>query len=283
MSELIIKDGIRGVANHALTPDIAYRAGMAFAHILSESFPKGANIVVGNDTRSSCDMLKAALSSGICSAGGTVINVSTIPTPALSFLVKKYKAVAAVMIGGSDASFEYNGISFFDAHGTRMDDAFTAEIMKYVSGKKAMPSASEPSAVGRIKPTHTALRDYADFVKSFSPKSLGGIKLAIDAANGSAYECAKLVFSELGADVEMINNRPDGININASCGTKNFKPLSEYVVSHNRNFGIAFSGDADDFKIVGKDGQAIDTVCGGDALISALEILCELIKQEESK
>ncbi len=277
MSEIIIKDGIRGIANSGLSPNLAFNAGRAFAYLLSQSFPEGVRILVGNDTRLSCDMLKAALSSGICSCGGTVINVGIIPTPALSFLVKKYKAIAAVMIGGGDASYEYNGIGFFDAEGKRMDDDFSSDIMKYISGEKALAPLAEPKLIGSIKSTHTALRDYADFIKTFSVKSLVGVKLAIDAANGSAYECAKLVFSELGADVEMINNRPDGTNINADCGTKNIRALSEYVILHSRHFGIAFSGDADDFRIIGKDGCAQEVACCGDALICALETLCKLI------
>lgn len=276
MSEIIIKDGIRGIANSALTAQLAFGAGRAFASVLLKSFPEGQRILVGNDTRASCDMLKAALSAGICSVGGNVINVSIIPTPALSFLVKKYKTHAAVMIGGGDAPFQYNGISFFDADGKRMDDTFSEKIIKLANSEEEFTSA-EPQNLGRIKRTHTALRDYADYVKTFKTKQLDGVRLAIDAANGSAYECAKLIFSEVGADVEMINNRPDGININADCGTTSTDALSQYVLTHNRNFGIAFSGDGDSFKIIGNDGQIIDTVCEGDALACALKAVCALI------
>lgn len=276
MAQIIIKDGIRGIANSALTAELAFRAGRAFASVLLKSFPEGLRILVGNDTRASCDMLKAALSAGICSVGVSVINVSIIPTPALSFLVKKYKTHAAVMIGGGDASFEHNGISFFDADGKRMDDTFSEEILKLANGEEELTSA-EPQKLGRIKRTHTALRDYADYVKTFKEKTLDGVRLAIDAANGSAYECAKLIFSEVGADVEMINNRPDGININADCGTTSTANLSQYVITHNRNFGIAFSGDGDNFKIIGNDGQIIHTVCEGDALVCALKAVCALV------
>ncbi len=277
MSEIIIKDGIRGIVNSGLTAELAFNIGRALVTKLSKIYPDGVRILAGNDTRSSCDMLKAALSAGICSVGGNVINVSIIPTPALSILVKKYKTHAAVMIGGGDAPFEYNGISFYDADGKRMGDDFLNSIMKDISGEKYLFGQVEPERIGRIKRTHTALRDYADYVKSFAPKTLGGVKLAIDAANGSSYECAKLIFSELGADVEMINNRPDGTNINADCGTTSTDALTQYVLTHNRNFGIAFSGDGDSFKIIGNDGKTIDTVCEGDALVCALKNLCALI------
>ena len=277
MSEIIVNDGIRGIANADLTAELAFGAGRAFASVLLKSFPDGLRILVGNDTRASCDMLKAALSAGICSAGVSVINVSIIPTPALSFLVKKYKTHAAVMIGGGDAPFQYNGISFFDADGKRMDDTFSEEIIKLVNSNEKEITSAAPQNLGRIKRTHTALRDYADFVKTFATKRLDGVRIAIDAANGSCYECAKLIFSELGADVEMINNRPDGININADCGTTSTNALSQYVIAHNRNFGIAFSGDGDSFKIIGNDGQIIDTVCEGDALACALKAVCALI------
>ncbi len=279
MSELIIKDGIKGIANSDITSELAFNLGRAFVTILSKSYPDGVRILVGNDTRVSCDMLKASLSAGICSVGGNVINVSIIPTPALSFLVKKYKTVAAVIVGGGDALFEYNGIGFFDAEGKRMGEDFLEDIMKYISGEKAPLSPAMCEKLGRIKRTHTALRDYADYVKSFAPKALDGVKLAIDAANGSSYECAKLIFSELGADVEMINNRPDGININANCGTVSTDGLSQYVISHGRNFGIAFSGDGDNFKIIGNDGKIINTVCEGDAIICALVTLCSLTEE----
>lgn len=276
MSQIIIKDGIRGIANSSLTAQLAFDVGRAFASFLLKSFPDGIRILVGTDTRASCDMLKAAFCAGVCSVGGNVINVSIIPTPALSFLVKKYKTHAGVMIGGGDASFQYNGISFFDADGKRMNDAFSEDIIKLANIKEEIISA-EPQNLGRIKRTHTALRDYADFVKTFKTKTLDGVRLAIDAANGSAFECAKLIFSEVGADVEMINNRPDGININADCGTTSTDALTQYVITHNRNFGIAFSGDGDNFKIIGNDGQIIDTVCEGDALVCALKMVCALI------
>ncbi len=277
MSQIIIKDGIRGIANSDLTAELAFGVGRAFASVLLKKYPEGLRILVGNDTRASCDMLKAALCAGICSMGGNVINVSIIPTPALSFLVKKYKTHAAVMIGGGDDSFQYNGISFFDADGKRMDDTFSADIIKLARSREKGFVLAMPQNIGRIKRTHTALRDYADFVKTFKTKTLDGVRLAIDAANGSAYECAKLIFAELGADVEMINNRPDGININADCGTTSTDALSQYVKLHNRNFGIAFSGDGDNFKIIGNDGQIIDTVCEEDALICVLKTVCALI------
>lgn len=276
MSELIIKDGIRAIANTALSPELALKTGQAFAFTLSREDSAPVRILVGKDTRASSDMLEAAFSAGVCSFGAGVVCVGIIPTPALGILVQKYKMDAAVMIGGAEAPFEYNGISFFGSDGAKISEAALADIIARATGEKILPSAAAAPLVGRIRRTHTALRDYVDYVKSTAASRLSGIKLAIDSANGCAFECAKLVFTELGADVEMINNRPDGVNINAECGISNLRPLSQFVISHKCTLGISFSGDADDFALVDKLGKRVETCCIGDALTCALDACCKI-------
>ncbi len=272
----IENDTIRAVANTQLSPEMCFYIGYHFVKMLSKDYPDGAKILVGKDTRISGDMLESAFASGVCSAGGNVVCVGIIPAPSMSFLVGKYKMDSAVMIGGGEEAFEYNGICFFSSDGKKYEGEFLKEICKKASHERTGLEFALPEKIGKIKRTHTALRDYADYVKSFASASLSGVKIAVDCANGSSYECAKIIFAELGADTELINNRPDGININANSGISHPKTISDYVILHKRNYGIAFSGDADDFLIVGKDGKKIETKCEGDALICALKTICAL-------
>ena len=261
----IVNGTIRGVANTDLSPELSFYIGYHLAKMIGEKYEDGAKVLVGKDTRISSDMLEGAFSSGVASAGGSTLCVGIIPAPALPYLVGKYKMNSAVMIGGGEAGYETNGFSVFSEDGNELfkKSVKERENLSFATGEK----------IGRIKRTHTALRDYSDYVKSFAQKSLSGIKIAIDAANGSSFECGKLIFAELGADVEMINNRPDGININLNSGISNTKTISDYVLSHKRDFGIAFSGDADDFKVVSSDGKLIETSCDKDALVCALKTI----------
>jgi len=259
MSRLFGKDGVKGIANTELTSEIAFKLGRAGALVLTAKSDLAPRILVGRDTRISGHMLESALVAGICSVGVNVECVGVIPSPAVSYLVKKYKMDAGVCISASHKPMEYNGIKFFDSDGCKISSALEDLIEDYVKDKVSLPTTITGSALGRISRTHTALRDYVDLVKSTVGADLSGMKIAIDCANGAAFECAKLCFKELGADVEMINNVPNGININDNCGSAHMEGLMKFVPSHKCSFGLAMDGDGDHLLACDEKGTLIDS------------------------
>ncbi len=272
MTGLFGIDGIRGVVNKSLTPELAFRLGQAGAVAFASGKEKLPRVLIAKDTRASSDMIEAALSAGACSVGAQIMELGVVPVPALAYLVVKYKMDGGVMISASDEPMEYNGITFFDSKGLRIDENTEKIIEEYATGTKDISQFLKYGKdVGRITCSHTALRDYVDYVKKNAESDLCGMKIAIDCANGAAYQCAKLIFKELGADVEMINNVPDGININHNCGTKNPQKFMEYVVSHRCTFGLVIGGSADNVIAVDECGKTIEIskfASGGNSEIS---------------
>lgn len=258
MARLFGTDGVRGVANTELDSSLAFKLGQAGALVLTENCENAPRILVGKDTRISGDMLEAALSAGFCSVGAQVVSVGVIPTPAVAYLVRKYKMDAGVVISASHNSMEYNGIKFFGSEGYKLSDETEDKIEEYVTGKKEMPPLKSGAALGKITRTHTGLRDYVDFVKSTADGDFSGLKIAVDCANGASYESAKLVFKELGADVEIINNVPNGININDNCGSTHLAGLCKFTKEHNCDLGLALDGDADRLLAVDENGNEVD-------------------------
>lgn len=258
MARLFGTDGVRGVANTELDSALAFKLGQAGALVLTENCKSAPRILVGRDTRISGDMLEAALSAGFCSVGAQVVSVGIIPTPAVAYLVRKYKMDAGVVISASHNSMEYNGIKFFGGEGYKLSDDTEDKIEEYVTGKKEMPPLKSGAALGKITRTHTGLRDYVDFVKSTSNIDFSGLKIAVDCANGASYESAKLVLKELGADVEIINNIPNGININDNCGSTHMDGLCKFTKEHNCDLGLALDGDADRLLAVDENGNPVD-------------------------
>lgn len=258
MARLFGTDGVRGVANTELDSALAFKLGQAGALVLTENCKSAPRILVGRDTRISGDMLEAALSAGFCSVGAQVVSVGIIPTPAVAYLVRKYKMDAGVVISASHNSMEYNGIKFFGGEGYKLSDDTEDKIEEYVTGKKEMPPLKSGAALGKITRTHTGLRDYVDFVKSTANTDFSGLKIAVDCANGASYESAKLVLKELGADVEIINNIPNGININDNCGSTHMDGLCKFTKEHNCDLGLALDGDADRLLAVDENGKPVD-------------------------
>lgn len=259
MSRLFGTDGVKGIANIELTAELAFKLGQAGALVLSRDSGTPARILVGRDTRISGHMLEAALISGMCSVGAHVESVGIIPSPAIAYLVKKYKLDAGVSISASHKPMEYNGIKFFDFNGNKITMQTEDIIEAYVKGENKMPPAKTGSELGKVSRTHTALRDYVDLVKATVGTDLSGIKIAIDCANGAAFECAKLCFKELGADVEMLNNVPNGININDNCGSAHMEALAKFVPSHKCSFGIAMDGDGDHLVACDEKGAVVSS------------------------
>lgn len=273
MARMFGTDGVRGVANTELTPELAMSLGKAGAYVLGREYEKPL-ILIGRDTRISGCMLEDALCAGILSMGGNVIKVGVIPTPGIAFLVRKLDAAAGVVISASHNPFEYNGIKFFSGDGYKLDDAIEDEIEKYV--KEGVPAEAEKSgeSLGRlIEPDVSPVALYKEFVKSTFDGDLKGIKLVLDCANGASFVAAEDVFRELGAEVCVIADKPDGININDNCGSTHPEALEEAVLREKADMGLAFDGDADRLIAVDEKGNAVD----GDRVIS---VCARLMKDE---
>lgn len=231
MGRMFGTDGVRGVANTELTAELAYKLGRAGAYILSNDAHK-PRIVVGMDTRISGDMLESAIVSGICSAGAEAICVGIIPTPAVAYLTREYKADAGIVISASHNPVEYNGIKFFNEKGYKLPDEIEDKIESLVLNNcEGVPSPTG-GKLGRRTIVDLAGRDYMDFLKSTIDVDLDGMKIAVDCAEGASYSIAPKLLSELGADVLAVYNDPDGRNINKNCGSTHPEHLQKFVVEN---------------------------------------------------
>ena len=258
MGKLFGTDGIRGIANKELTAELAFRTGQSGAYVLTKNTSKHPKILIGKDTRKSGDMLEAALTAGLCSMGANVIPLGIIPTPAVAYLTRLYKADAGVVISASHNPCEYNGIKFFNGDGYKLSDSIEDEIEKYITGEKEIGELPTHGAIGYISKNHNAIDDYVAFACSTVDCRLDGLKVAVDCANGASYQTAFRALNELGADVEAIHNTPDGVNINRQCGSTHIESLQAYVTSIGADVGVAFDGDADRLLAVDEKGKLID-------------------------
>lgn len=263
MGRLFGTDGVRGVANSELTPELAFNLGKAGAYVLSKDQQRPV-VLIAKDTRISGDMLEDAISAGILAMGGNVIKAGVLPTPAVAYLVKYYQADAGVVISASHNPFEYNGIKFFNGDGFKLDDDIEDEIEDIILRNIDVNSHITGDRLGRcLEAEEDAIALYADFLKKTADVDLSGMKLVIDCANGASYKVAEKVFRELGADITAIHNQPDGININERCGSTHPEDLQRLVVSSKADMGLAFDGDADRLIAVDEQGRLID----GDKMI----------------
>lgn len=257
MGRMFGTDGVRGIANKELTSQMAYNLGRAGAYVLTEGAHK-PKILVGKDTRISGDMLEAALVAGILSVGAEAIILGVIPTPAVAHLTRKYGADAGVMISASHNPVEYNGIKFFDNKGYKLPDELEDEIQRVIeSGFEGVPSPVG-AYIGSSQVEVGALDDYIDFAKETIAVNLKGLKVALDCANGAVYKAAVRAFRELGAEVYIINDNPDGTNINEKCGSTHPEELMDYVVRKGCQVGFAFDGDADRCLAVDEKGNLVN-------------------------
>ena len=276
MGRLFGTDGVRGIANKELTCELAFKLGQAGAIVLTKhtnnAHPK---ILVGKDTRISGDMLEASLVAGFCSVGAIALCVGQLPTPAVAYLVRRYKADAGVVISASHNSVEYNGIKFFSNEGYKLSDDLENEIEEYILDGKSLGTLPDGCDIGRKRVLETGMRDYTDFAKSCTSERFDGLKIALDCANGASFECAKLAFKELGAETVLINNIPDGTNINKNCGSTHIEGLEKFVVENKCDMGFAFDGDADRCLAVDENGALVD----GDKIL----VICAQGLKEEGK
>ena len=245
MGKLFGTDGIRGVVGENLTADMAFRVGQAIATVLEEEKGSRPTLVIGKDTRISSDMLESALMAGICSVGGDVKPVGTIPTPAVAYLTVQERADAGIVISASHNPYEHNGIKVFSGQGYKLSDAVEGRIEEKILSQEPMKVRTRGEIGRRHHGMRQLKRDYIDFVASTIESDLAGLKILVDCANGAASATAPELFGRFKARTDFIHRDPDGVNINSRCGSTHLEDLSAAVVKGGYDIGVAFDGDAD--------------------------------------
>ena len=263
MGRLFGTDGVRGVANSQLTPQMAYKLGKAGAAVLGRQKQGSPTSIIGKDTRISGDMLENALAAGVMSAGGNVIKAGVIPTPAIAFLVGEYGADAGAVISASHNPFEYNGIKFFNGQGFKLSDAIEDEIESLIlNDNEEVFAAAEQ--IGTVSYREEQARElYIEHLAKTADGDFKDLKIVMDCANGASYMTAPEVYRQLGAELTVISDSPDGININEGCGSTHPEKLQQAVTELGADIGLAYDGDADRLIVVDEKGRIVD----GDKVI----------------
>jgi phosphoglucosamine mutase len=273
MGRLFGTDGVRGVANREpMTPETVVKLGRAAAHVFKAPGDR-RSIVIGKDTRLTGYMLETALTAGITSMGVDVLLVGPLPTPGIAFITRSLRADAGIVISASHNAFEDNGIKFFSAEGLKLPDALEAQIEELISTgaiDEIRPGAHEIGKAFRIQ---DAAGRYIEFAKNSFPKrlTLRGVKIVVDCAHGAAYKVSPTILRELGAEVVALNVSPDGVNINAGCGSLHPEGVQHAVVAEGAHIGFAHDGDGDRVLVVDEQGGLVD----GDQIMAlcALDML----------
>jgi phosphoglucosamine mutase len=256
-------DGVRGPAGEFLTAELAFSLGRAAAAVCDAPAPQ---VLVVRDTRVSGEMLEAALCAGIAAAGGQALLGGVLPTPAASILVRRYGFDMGAVISASHNPFHDNGIKFFDSRGRKLSDESEAAIEAHVHGGGARAPGADATTYGRVRALTGAVDDYLRELESRFELPLSGKRILLDCANGATYRAAPRLFERLGADVECIATEPDGVNINAGCGSTHTELISERISAGGYDAGFAFDGDGDRVLGVAADGTVVD----GDEMIAAI-------------
>lgn len=271
MGKLFGTDGIRGVANiYPMTPEMVLNVGKATAHVFKKKCgKKKPEFVIGKDTRLSGYMIENALVSGIVSVGADALLVGPMPTPAIAHLTKSLNADAGIVLSASHNPAEDNGIKIFSGDGYKLPDDVEDEIEKYVLSEKISTEHVKGGLIGKAYRVDDAKGRYIEFAKaSVKSMSLKGLKIVLDCANGAAYNTAPHILSELGAEVIVLNDRPDGLNINLDCGALHPEKMIEVVKKEKADIGIALDGDADRVIVCDEKGSSVD----GDHIIAICAI-----------
>ncbi len=266
-------DGVRGVANRGLTASLAMKLGMAAGHWASGHWnslhSKRPLVVIGRDTRISGDMLEAALSAGLNATGVEALNIGVVPTPAVAQITLALKAAAGVVISASHNPYEDNGIKFFGPDAKKLPDSVEDELEALLDRLDdiELPIGEK---IGTTRYDREAVKIYLDRIAAtlggVQSRPLSGLRLVMDCANGAAYELAPSLFSELGADLILLNHMPDGVNINHECGSTKPEEMALAVKQHKANIGIAFDGDADRVLLADENGEIVD----GDQMMAII-------------
>ncbi|WP_297441532.1 phosphoglucosamine mutase [Sulfurimonas sp.] len=263
-------DGVRGEAGSFLTAGLAMRVAMA-AGIYFKEHSKNKRILVGKDTRISGYMIENAIVAGLTATGYDVIQIGPMPTPAIAFITENMRCDAGIMISASHNSFEDNGIKFFDGLGNKLSQEIEKQIEDIANDSEAILAGQVTGKkIGKAKRIDDVIGRYIVQLKNSFPldMTLNGMRIVLDTANGAAYKVGPTVLEELGADVIVLHNTPDGYNINEGCGALHPKELSENVLKYRADLGIALDGDADRLVVVDEKGEIVE----GDHLLGALGV-----------
>ena len=261
-------DGVRGEAGSVLTAPLAMKVAMA-AGIYFKDSAKTCRILVGKDTRRSGYMIENAIVSGLTAVGYDVIQIGPMPTPAIAFLTENMRCDAGIMISASHNHYKDNGIKFFDAHGDKLSEEVEAEIEKILSDEERIHDCTAVGKkIGKAKRIDDVIGRYIVQLKNSFCQSytLQGMRIVLDVANGAGYKVGPTVLEELGAEVIVLHDRPDGFNINEDCGALHPKDVQHAVVTYRADIGFALDGDADRLVVIDEKGEVVD----GDHLLGAL-------------
>ena len=264
-------DGIRRIANTELTPELVYKVAKAGAYVLSKHTDHTPTILIGRDTRISGTLIESAMTAGFLSYGANVKLLGVLPTPAVAYLTRKLKADASVVISASHNTFEFNGIKFFSNKGTKIPDSLEEEIEEVMDSGKLEELTAKNEKIGISEYSLDLVNEYIYFFrKNFDDNIEKHLKddfeVAIDTANGATYAVAERIFKELGIKHRIINNNPDGININENCGSTHLEGLKKFVIENKMSLGIAYDGDGDRCLAIDENGNEID----GDKLLAII-------------
>ncbi|QIH75164.1 phosphoglucosamine mutase [Macrococcoides canis] len=251
-------DGVRGVANSELTPELAFKLGRFGGYVLAHNGTENPTVVVGRDTRISGVMLESALVAGLLSTGAEVMRLGVITTPGVAYLTREMNAQAGVMISASHNPVQDNGIKFFGADGFKLSDAQEAEIEALLDAKEDTLPRPVGVELGHTSDYFEGGHRYLSYLKSTIEGDLEGLKIALDGAHGSTYSLAPYLFGDLEADTATIGCNPDGNNINDGVGSTHPEKLAELVLDTDSDFGLAFDGDGDRIIAVDEKGQIVD-------------------------
>src|SRR5699024_8203296 len=244
------------IANEDLTPELAFKVGRAGAYILANN-DKG-KIIVGKDTRGSGDMIESALIAGITSAGLDVVSLGIIPTPAVAYLTRKYQALAGIVISASHNPGEHNGIKFFNNKGLKLNDEVEESIEGAIYKSDKLDIRPIGKDIGRLYNEENGAKDYMDFLKETIDLDLTGMKIAMDCGHGALYKIGPEMIRSLNGEVVVVNDNPDGMNINDNCGSTNEKIIQDLVIKEEADIGISFDGDGDRIIAADDKGNIID-------------------------
>ncbi len=264
-------DGIRRIANTELSPELVYKVAKAGAYVLSKHADHMPTILIGRDTRISGSLIESAMTAGFLSYGANVISLGVIPTPAVAYLTKKLNADASVVISASHNTFEFNGVKYFSNKGMKIPDEIEEEIEEVMDSGKIDTLTAVNDKIGVSEVRTDLLDEYVyffrkNFEEDIEKYNTPDFKVVIDTANGATSVIAEKVFKTLGIHYEIINNTPNGININQNCGSTHLEGLQNYVKKHHMSLGIAYDGDGDRCLLVDENGNEID----GDKIIAVL-------------
>ena len=264
-------DGIRRIANTELSPELVYKVAKAGAYVLSKHTDKAPTILIGRDTRLSGTLIESAMVAGFLSYGANVKLLGVMPTPAVAYLTRKLKADASVVISASHNTFEFNGIKYFSNKGMKIPDELEEEIEEVMESGKLDELTAVKDKIGVSEVRTDLLDEYVYFFRkrfddNIEKYNRPNFKVVIDTANGATYQVADKVFKTLGINHVIINNHPDGVNINDKCGSTHLEMLKEYVVKNKMSLGIAYDGDGDRCLAVDENGEELD----GDKILAII-------------